>query len=232
MNLEKNVLTREETDELLKKVVSGDLEARDKLVEANLRFVMLIAQKYAHNEFELDEYFSDGAFGLTKAVDTFKEDKIGKISFLTYAGICIKNEILISIRRKSKKSNDIISMDGIISPIYEDDKALVLQDTITSNEPSLISRIITEENYKKLYHSIQGLPEKEQYILKRKYGITSWEEVEKMDKFGDNFGSKSSYVPDWVIAKELNVSRTYITKLHRQILEKLRDCLDDVQLQN
>lgn len=232
MNLENlPVLSKLETNELLKKVKNGDASSRDKLIECNLRFCMLYAQKYAKNSFELDEFFSDAVLGLTKAIDTFKEDKIEKISFLTYAGVCIKNEILGTLRKRNKKSNDYLSLQEMISPLSDDDKASYLEDVIPSNDPSLISKIIKEDNYKKLYIAIQNLPEREQYILKRKYGITSWEDIQKMDKYSDNYGNKYHFVSDESIANELNLSRSCVTKIHNQALHELKINLKNIENQ-
>lgn len=232
MNLENlPVLSKLETNELLKKVKNGDTSSRDKLIECNLRFCMLFAQKYAKNNFEVDEYFSDAVLGLTKAIDAFKEDKIGKISFLTFAGICIKNEILLTIRKKNKKSNDYVSLQDIISPLYEDDKPSCLEDVIPSNDSSLITQIIIEDNYEKLYSAIQKLPEREQYILKRKYGITSIDDLKKMDKYSDNYGNKYHCVSDSAIADELNISRPYVTKIHNQALHELKKELKNIENQ-
>lgn len=229
MNLENiNILTKKETNELLKKVVAGDLEARNKLIESNLRFAMYFARKYAKTDLELDEFFSDAVLGLTKAVDTFKEEKIGQISFLTYASTCMKNEILLTLRKRKRKLDKIVNMQDFSVQKNDDDQPITLQEILPSDTPSIISKIILEESFKNMYQAIQHLSEREQYILKRKYGITSWEDIQNLDKYREGYGSKYSFASDKEIAQELKISRSYVTKLHELALLKLKSELTGV----
>ena len=136
-----DVLSLEEENELLKKLEEKDMEARNKLIEHNLRLVAHISKKFENTNIDKDDLLSIGTFGLIKAVDTFNFDANNKLS--TYAARCIENEILMHIR-SNKKRKDTISL---YSPIGEDKEGneISLSDVIEDPSPSISSKIIKEE---------------------------------------------------------------------------------------
>lgn len=216
-------LTREETNELLLKTLNGDDEARERLIECNYKLVMSIVKRYASQTIDYDDFFSDGVYGLIKAIDTFDIAQVGNIAFSTYATICIKNEILMDIRTRHKKSNDVVSFQEVVACAKDNNDTMTLGEILPSKEPSLISSMIKEENYRKLYIALENLPEREQILLKHKYGLTSWEDLKNLDKFSESFGNPYLGLKDKEIAKIIHTGRCNVSRLHSQALDNLKE---------
>ena len=221
-------LTREETNNLLKKTLNGDDEARERLIACNYKLVMTIVKKYAKVNTDYDEFFSDGIVGLIKAIDSFDINKIGEIAFSSYATICIRNEILMDIRTKNKKSNDVASFNDVVGHAKHSGEEMYLEETLTAEEPSLISCLIKEEYYKKLYVALSKLSEREQIVIKKRYGLTSWEDIKNLDIFSDSFGNQSAIIKDKEIAQILHTGRSNICKLHTHALGQLKEQLNNL----
>ncbi len=130
-------LSKSEEEYYLKKYFSGDIEAKNILIERNLRLVAHIAKKYANNSQDLEEFISIGTIGLIKGVNSFKEDKGYKLS--TYAAKCIENEILMNLR-SSKKNQQEISLNNIIGT-NKDGSQMLLEDIVDTNEIDAIDTI-------------------------------------------------------------------------------------------
>lgn len=192
--------------ELLQKVQEGDINARNKLIEHNLRLVAHIVKKYYATGADQDDLISIGTVGLIKAVSTFKSDK--KIRLATYAARCIENEILMFFRNQRKSSQDVPFSDPIDTD--KDGNALTLIDIIADKQD------ITEEidTKLKLEHLQKILPhtldKRESEIIRMRYGLGGSEELTQNE-----------------IAKKLKISRSYVSRIEKAALEKLRHKFDD-----
>ena len=192
--------------ELLEKVQTGDIDARNKLIEHNLRLVAHIVKKYYATGADQDDLISIGTIGLIKAVSTFKPDK--KIRLATYAARCIENEILMFFRNIKKSSQDVPFSDPIDTD--KDGNALTIVDIIADKQD------ITEEidTKLKLEHLQKVMPhtldKRETEIIKMRYGIGGCNEMTQNE-----------------IAKKLKISRSYVSRIEKAALEKLRNKFDD-----
>ncbi len=201
-NLFPEPLSKSEEEYYLRKYFQGDKEAKNILIEHNLRLVAHIAKRYATNEQDLEELISIGTIGLIKAINSFSADKGYKIS--TYASKCVENEILMSIR-SSKKQKAEVSMNTIIGT-DKDGNDMELLETLDSDEKDTIdtiyNKIISEEVRK---YIDTKLPERERYIMKLRYGIGG-EKVKTQQE----------------IANELGISRSYVSRIETKVQNKLK----------
>lgn len=193
-------LSPEEEHELLIKAENKDLDARNKLVEHNLRLVAHIVKKYENTKIDKDDLLSIGAFGLIKAIDTYKLSSGTKLA--TYASRCIENEILMHLR-KNKKNKDTTS---IYQKIGEDKEGneIRLCDIIEDPTPSISSKLIQEEYNNKLKKALDTLDERELDIISRRYGLNDYF-VETQKE----------------IADKLNISRSYVSRIEKRALTKV-----------
>ncbi len=194
-------LTAEEENELLEKSQNGDINARNTLIEHNLRLVAHIVKKYYATGADQDDLISIGTVGLIKAVSTFKSDK--NIRLATYAARCIENEILMFFRSLRKNAQDVFISD----PIDTDGQgnALTLIDVI-ADKSDIVEELDTKLKIQKLRLIINGvLDERELEIIRLRYGIDGYPELTQRD-----------------IAKKLNISRSYVSRIEKSALEKLR----------
>lgn len=195
-----DVLKPEEEKEYLEKWKNKDMEARNKLIEHNLRLVAHIVKKFETTNIEKDDLLSIGTFGLIKAVDTFNFDVTNKLS--TYAARCIENEILMYIR-SNKKRKDTISL---YSPIGEDKEGneIKLCDIIEDPSPSVNSLLIEEEQNKKIHEALKILNKREYEIICKRFGLNNYPLQTQRD-----------------IAKNLGISRSYVSRIEKRALTKL-----------
>ena len=201
-NLFPEPLSKSEEEYYLRRYFKGDKEAKNILIEHNLRLVAHIAKRYSNNEQELEELISIGTIGLIKAINSFSSDKGYKIS--TYASKCVENEILMSIR-SSKKQKAEVSMNTIIGT-DKDGNDMELQETLESDGKDTIDTIynkIISEDVRKYIDT--KLPEREKYIMKLRYGIGG----EKMKTQQE-------------IADELGISRSYVSRIETKVQNKLK----------
>ena len=189
-------LPPEEEEELIKQLSeNNDLEARQILVERNLRLVVYIAQKFENTGIGIEDLISIGTIGLMKGVNTFNSDK--KIKLATYASRCIENEILMFLR-KSNKTKGEVSIDEPLNK-DRDGNELLLSD-ILGTEPDITSRNLEDEVDKKLLRmSISKLKDREKDIMEMRFGFKTGKEKTQKE-----------------VADELR----YITKLYFKIGEK------------
>ena len=194
-------LSAEKEEELLEKSRNGDLEARNKLIEHNLRLVAHIVKKYYKSGADQDDMISIGTIGLIKAVSTFNSDK--GIHLATYAARCIENEILMYFRNQKKSAQDVFISDPIDTD--KDGNALTLIDIIADTS-DIAEEIDTKMGIEKLRVIITGcLDERERKIIEMRYGLSGCEELTQRD-----------------IAKKLGISRSYVSRIEKSALEKLR----------
>lgn len=194
-------LTKSEEEEYVKLSLAGDKTAKNKLVEHNLRLVAHIIKKYYHCVSDQDDLVSIGTIGLIKAVNTYNPDK--KIKLSSYASRCIENEILMHFRNCKKSAQDISLNEAIDSD--KDGNPLTLMD-IMATEDCIIDDIDTKINLEKLYtYMKEVLDEREIEILTLRFGLKNHTPLTQRE-----------------IAKLLNISRSYVSRIEKKALETLR----------
>lgn len=197
-------LSAKEEDELLKKMEDGDKAAKNKLIEHNLRLVAHVIKKYYSNHSDQDDLISIGTIGLIKAVSTFKSDK--GIRLATYAARCIENEILMYFRANKKSANDVHFSDPIDTD--KDGNALTLIDVVADdvNIADDIDKKLKIERMRVLLSTV--LDDREQEIIRLRYGLDGEDELTQK-----------------IVAKRLGISRSYVSRIEKSALSKLRRML-------
>ncbi len=194
-------LSAEREAELLEKSRNGDDDARNELIEHNLRLVAHIVKKYYNTGADQDDMISIGTIGLIKAVSTFNTDK--GIHLATYASRCIENEILMFFRNQKKTAQDVFISDPIDTD--KDGNTLTLIDVI-ADKSDIADEIDTKIKVEKLRVILPVcLTERERLIIEMRYGLCGREELTQRE-----------------IAKKLNISRSYVSRIEKSALEKLR----------
>ena len=193
-------LTPKEEAKYLERFFNGDQEARNVLIERNLRLVAHIAKKYENNKDLQEDLISIETIGLIKAVDSYKQNHKTKLA--TYASRCIENEILMHLRA-NKKTNLDVSLNETIG-IDKDGSEIVLGDTIAIKQDEFIDIIDKKDTLNKLttYFNILDRREKETLIMH--YGLNNTKKYSQKE-----------------IAKKLNISRSYVSRLEKRALIKL-----------
>ncbi len=197
--------TKEEEKEVLKRLAMGDTKARDELIEHNLRLVVYIAKKFDGSVPDTSDLISIGAMGLIKAVNNYNPDK--NIKLATYASRCIENEILMHLRKVSRRKCEI-SLDEPVNTDWEGNE-LMLSDIIGTDPDSVSMEIEKKSEIELLYKSMEKLSAKERKILYLRYGLDGEEEKTQKE-----------------IADMLGISQSYISRLEKKVLLKLRDDLN------
>ncbi len=205
MNTFKQPLSTEEEQTYLELVKKGDLSARNLLVEYNLRLVAHIAKKYYSPSRDMDDLLSIGTIGLIKAVNTFDGSKGNRLA--TYASRCIENELLMRLRQERKEAREV----SIHEPIGTDKEGneICLMDIISCDEESMLSNLIVKENLEKISAQFPYcLDSKEQKVIILRYGLTGHKELTQRE-----------------VANLLNISRSYVSRIEKKALLKLRSAL-------
>ena len=200
-------LTSEEERDYLNRYRNGDKEAKNILIEKNLRLVAHIVKKYHNSGRELDELIAIGIVGLVKAVNTFDADKGNRI--VTYAARCIENELLMMLRSERKLAREV----SLYDPIGTDKEGneINLLDIIEAQDTDMTERIVLNSNIRQLYENIEhNLSDREREIICRRYGL---------------HGQLPSTQRE--IAQALGISRSYVSRIEKKALEKLRTGMED-----
>lgn len=198
-------LTAEEEQDLLKKMQQGDDDARKQLIEHNLRLVAHIIKKYYNSSVEQDDLISIGTIGLIKAVSTFNSDK--GIRLATYAARCIENEVLMYFRNLKKSAQDVFISDPIDTD--KEGNSLTLLDVI-ADESCIADDIDLKIKLEKLQKYIgETLTERERIIIELRYGIGGRSEMTQRE-----------------VAGMLDISRSYVSRIEKKALEKLKNRFD------
>jgi RNA polymerase sporulation-specific sigma factor len=194
-------LTKEEEQVLLKKLPAGDPAVRAMLIERNLRLVVYIARKFENTRVNIEDLISIGTIGLIKAVNTFDPEK--KIKLATYASRCIENEILMYLRRNNKTRSEV-SFDEPLNVDW-DGNELLLSDVL-GTDSDMIYRNLDEEIDRALLHkALDKLSERERMIMELRFGLDGGEERTQKD-----------------VAELLGISQSYISRLEKRIINRLR----------
>ncbi|TFB24884.1 RNA polymerase sporulation sigma factor SigK [Filobacillus milosensis] len=193
-------LSKDEEEEYLKRWENGDTEARNKLIEHNLRLVAHIAKKYENNKEDQEDLISIGTIGLIKGVESFSSNRGTKLA--TYVARCIDNEILMYLRT-SKKSNKDMSLHDPIGQDKEGNE-ISLIDILKSDQPDLVEKIQTSMEIAKVFKYINLLDEREKEVIVKRYGLNAQDELTQRE-----------------IAKELKISRSYVSRIEKRALMKM-----------
>lgn len=194
-------LSAKKEAELLEKSRNGDTDARNKLIEHNLRLVAHIVKKYYSSFADQDDLISIGTIGLIKSVETFKADK--GIRLATYSARCIENEILMFLRSQKKSSQDVFISDQIDTD--KEGNSLTFMDVI-ADKSDIVEEIDTKIKLCKLKNILtKVLDKRELQIIQMRYGINGQKELTQNE-----------------IAKKLGISRSYVSRIEKSALEKLR----------
>lgn len=197
-----NPLTPSEEKQYIQQYTEGDLHAKHILIEHNLRLVAHVVKKYQYLDEDPEDLISIGTIGLIKAVVTFNADKGNRLA--AYASKCIENEILMYLR-SNKKSNKEVSLYEPIGTDREGNE-IKLYDIIETDEEDVSEKIYLRENIQKLYEKVESeLSDRERLVLKMRYGLYSGEEYTQRE-----------------IARQLGISRSYVSRIEKSAVEKLR----------
>ena len=193
-------LSAKEEKECFELMKNGDKSARNKLIEHNLRLVAHIVKKYYLSTNDQDDLVSIGTIGLIKAVDTFDSEKGIRLS--SYAARCIENEILMFFRNCKKSAQDVSMNEPIDTD--KDGNALVLMD-VMATEDLIVEELDTKIKSEQLYRYIdEVLSEREKVIVKMRYGLDGKLPLTQRE-----------------VAKKLNISRSYVSRIEKKALEKI-----------
>ena len=199
-------LKGQQEKETIEKAVSGDQKARDLLIEHNLRLVVYVAKRYDNSaSCPLEDLISIGTIGLVKAINTFKADK--NIKLATYASRCIENEILMYLRKNNKIRYEI-SLDEPLNIDY-DGNELLLGDIVGTDDDLVEQEMMKSDQKKIFYEALKNLNEREKEILILRYGLSNNDELTQKD-----------------VADLLGISQSYISRLEKKIIKKLRSLLN------
>ncbi|MBQ8782903.1 MAG: RNA polymerase sporulation sigma factor SigK [Clostridia bacterium] len=202
-------LSKAEEERLLKLAESGDKVAKNKLVEHNLRLVAHVIKKYYSATTQQEDLISIGTIGLIKAIDSFKSDKGTRLA--TYAARCIENEILMYFRAQKKTSQDISVNEPI--DIDSEGNPLTLIDIIAT-EDTILDDIYLSSMSKKMYKYISEINDKrEKEIIILRYGLNNQKPLTQRE-----------------VAQKLNISRSYVSRIEKKVLSKLKERFEETDL--
>ncbi len=201
-------MSAEEEREALRRLETGDESARELLITRNLRLVVYIARKFENSGVGIEDLISIGTIGLIKAVRTFCPSR--NIKLATYSSRCIENEILMYLRKNAQKKNEI-SIDEPLNVDW-DGNELLLSD-ILGSDPDLVSRNLEQEaERQQLMLCVERLPRREQQIMQLRFGICGKKEHTQKE-----------------VADLLGISQSYISRLEKRIIRRLREELEQAQ---
>ncbi len=200
-------LTAEEEQKYFAAYRAGSAEAKDKLIEHNLRLVAHVVKKYQNSEEETEDLLSIGTIGLMKAITTFDANK-GRLA--TYAARCIENELLMLFRSRKKISREV----SLYEPIGKDKEGNVIEliDVIEGSEDDVLEQIEKKQVFEVLEQNIGHILEpREKQILEMRYGLNGQEEMTQRE-----------------IGKQLGISRSYVSRIEKKALQKLKNKLSHI----
>ena len=204
LNVFDSPLSKEDEQMYIERHLKGDKDARNKLIEHNLRLVVFLAKKYENTKVDLEDLVSIGSIGLIKGVNTFSRDK--NIKLATYCSRCIDNEILMHLR-KNKKTKADVSFEESLS-FDADGNELHLED-ILGTEPDIVTKPLDMEIDKKiLKEELEKLDERDREIMVLRYGLNGVEEMTQKD-----------------VAEKLKISQSYISRIEKKVIKRLKNVI-------
>lgn len=193
-------LSKEEEDMYILQMKNGNREARDKLIEHNLRLVAHIVKKFETKNYDSDDLISIGTIGLIKGIDSYSYEKATRIT--TYAAKCIENEILMYFRSSKKYLNNLSLNDSI--GYDKDGNEISLIEVLKDNKISIEEKLHIENNIELLQKYFTVLNGREKEIITKRYGLYNTKEMTQKE-----------------IAKQLKISRSYVSRIEKRALTKL-----------
>ncbi len=193
-------LSKEEEEKCIELMLKGDKKARNKLIEHNLRLVAHIVKKFETKNTDNDDLISIGTIGLIKGIDSYKNNHKTKIT--TYCARCIENEILMYFRSNKKNENTLSLNDSI--GYDKDGNEINLIDIIKDKEEDIATTIHKKNNINLLTSYLKKLTLREKEIIIKRYGLNNTKEKTQKE-----------------IAKELNISRSYVSRIEKRALTKI-----------
>ena len=191
----------EHEQELIDMLSSGNLDAKQELIERNLRLVVYTAQKFENTNTNIEDLISVGTIGLIKAVSSYNKDKNIKIA--TYASRCIENEILMFLRKISKNKREV-SIDEPLS-CDKDGNELCVGDILGTDKDYVMQDVEMQDETQIVHEIVNSLPKREREIVDMRYGFASGKEMTQKE-----------------VADKLNISQSYISRIEKKILQKLK----------
>ena len=180
--------------------------AKAELIQHNLRLVVYIAKKFDNTGVGVEDLISIGTIGLIKSINTFNPEK--NIKLATYASRCIENEILMHLR-KTQKSRQDVSLDEVLN-VDSEGNEMVLADILCSNDDQALDELTQAEYERKLFEAIETLSKKEKEIISMRYGLFGKEEMTQKE-----------------VADLLGISQSYISRLEKRIIDKIRHYVNE-----
>lgn len=199
-NIFPDPLSKEEEEECVEQLRKGSKEARNKLIEHNMRLVAHIVKKYEHKQNEADDLISIGIIGLIKGIDSYSNKHGTKIT--TYCARCIENEILMYFRSDKKNKRNISINESI--GFDKDGNEITFLDILKTPKPDFALDIYNNDNLKALKEYFHILTPREKEIISKRYGLGTNDEITQKD-----------------IAKSLGISRSYVSRIEKRALTKL-----------
>ena len=197
-------LGKEEELSYVIKAKNGDENARNILIEHNLRLVVFLAKKYENTGYELDDLVSIGSIGLIKGINTYKPDK--NIKLATYASRCIANEILMFLRKNKKRKSEISFEDALN---YDNDGNELHLEDILGTEEDLVSKEYEEKVDKELLkEEIDKLKKRDKQIMIMRYGLNNTKEYTQKE-----------------VAEILGISQSYISRIEKKVIKNLKSIM-------
>ena len=193
-------LSKKEEEKLIKLMQNKDKDARNKLIEHNLRLVAHIVKKYDNVQIDQDDLISIGTIGLIKGIDTFSNKNGTRLT--TYAARCIENEILMHFRSDKKNAKNISINEKV--GFDKDGNEISFLDILKTPNPDYIGDITLKDNIKLLYKYIKILSDREKEIIIKRYGLFNTKEETQKE-----------------IAKEFKISRSYVSRIEKRALTKI-----------
>ena len=188
-------------EDLVRKSNLGDLDARNKLIEHNLRLVVFLAKKYDNTMYDLEDLVSIGTIGLIKGIKTYKLDK--NIKLATYASRCIDNEILMFLR-KNKKRNSEVSLEDSIN--FDSEGNELKFEDVFGTEDNVVEKSIESKDDKILLEKeVKNLASRDRNIIEQRYGLFGQKELTQKE-----------------LADKLNISQSYISRIEKRVIKKLK----------
>ena len=197
-------LSKEEEEKLVRDFHNGDLKAKDKLIEHNLRLVVFLSKKYENTKVDLEDLVSIGTIGLIKGINTYKGDK--NIKLATYASRCIDNEILMYLRKNKKRRADI-SLEESLS--YDKEGNELTFEDVLGTDDDIVTKPLEEKSMKKIMlEEISKLKSRDKEIMIKRYGLDGKEELTQKE-----------------VASILGISQSYISRIEKKVIKEISEII-------
>ena len=197
-------LSNEEETKYLILASNGDMEARNKLIEHNVRLVVFLAKKYENTGYDLEDLVSIGSIGLIKGINTYKMDK--NIKLATYCSRCIANEILMFLRKNKRRKSEISFEDALN---YDaEGNELHLEDILGTDDDIVYKEFENKIDKKMLENELNSLSDRERHIMKLRYGLNNTEEYTQKE-----------------VANMLGISQSYISRIEKKVIKRLKSTM-------